>query len=235
MDNDGKLSISSGMSANAFQDSHYTFRSLTKSANTLSVKVFLIVVFLILAGCKPSIERIESDTKTSIQETLDSDKKYSKYGMQVDSVSVVMEEGNRYKGIAYISLEEAQYPIAITVISDGEKLIWSAGPGQFAFLVQHEWRKVQAAITENLKIKQSDRDSLEWVVQIATLSNRDAAERLVSDLAKTGHKAYIITSEGFNRVFVGPMARRGEADLLRNQIKLQHKLNGFVVIYKDDK
>ena len=37
-----------------------------------------------------------------------------------------------------------------------------------------------------------------------------------------------------NRVFVGPLVERAEADRLRDQLQRQQKLNGFVVRFKPE-
>ncbi|MBS7690072.1 SPOR domain-containing protein [Pseudomonas lalucatii] len=41
--------------------------------------------------------------------------------------------------------------------------------------------------------------------------------------------------DGMNRVFVGPLIERAEADRLRDQLKRQHKLNGFVVRFQPER
>jgi hypothetical protein len=47
--------------------------------------------------------------------------------------------------------------------------------------------------------------------------------------AHQGYNAYIRTSDGVNRVFVGPLIERAEADRLRDQLDKQQKLKGIVV------
>jgi len=71
--------------------------------------------------------------------------------------------------------------------------------------------------------------SVSWSVQLASLANRESAEKLQKTLRSQGYNAYIRTADGKNRVFVGPLIERAEADRLRDQLNKQQKLNGIVV------
>ena len=54
------------------------------------------------------------------------------------------------------------------------------------------------------------------------------------DPSTQGYNAYIRNFDGMNRVFVGPLIERAEADRLRDQLNRQHKLNGFVVRFQPE-
>lgn len=73
-----------------------------------------------------------------------------------------------------------------------------------------------------------------WSVQLASLSSRENAEKLQQTLRSQGYNAYVRNADGMNRVFVGPLIERGEANRLRDQLQRQHKLNGFVVRFKPE-
>ncbi|WP_446730881.1 SPOR domain-containing protein [Pseudomonas sp. SST3] len=73
-----------------------------------------------------------------------------------------------------------------------------------------------------------------WSVQLASLSNRENAEKLQKTLRSQGYNAYIRTADGMNRVFVGPLVERAEANRLRDQLQRQQKLDGFVVRFKPE-
>jgi DedD protein len=75
---------------------------------------------------------------------------------------------------------------------------------------------------------------ISWSVQLASLSSRSSAEELQQSLRSKGYNAYVRTFEGMNRVFVGPVLERAEADRLRDQIKRQLKLEGFVVRFQPE-
>lgn len=74
-----------------------------------------------------------------------------------------------------------------------------------------------------------------WSVQLASLSSRSGAEKLQQTLRSKGYNAYVRSFEGMNRVFVGPVIERAEADRLRDVLNRQHKLNGFVVRFQPEK
>ncbi|MGE6529213.1 SPOR domain-containing protein [Pseudomonas sp. NPDC077382] len=73
-----------------------------------------------------------------------------------------------------------------------------------------------------------------WSVQLASLSSRENAGKLQKTLRSQGYNAYIRTADGMNRVFVGPLVERAEANRLRDQLQRQHKLDGFVVRFKPE-
>lgn len=73
-----------------------------------------------------------------------------------------------------------------------------------------------------------------WSIQLASLSNRASAESLQQTLRAQGYNAYIRTADGMNRVFVGPLVERGEANRLRDVLQRQQKLDGFVVRFKPE-
>lgn len=77
--------------------------------------------------------------------------------------------------------------------------------------------------------------SVSWSVQLASMSNRANADNLQKTLRAQGYNAYIRTSDGVNRVFVGPLIERGEADRLRDQLDKQQKLKGIVVRFQPER
>lgn len=74
-----------------------------------------------------------------------------------------------------------------------------------------------------------------WSVQLASLSSRENAEKLQTTLRSQGYNAYIRTVGGMNRVFVGPLIERAEANRLRDVLQRQQKLDGFVVRFEPEK
>ncbi|MDP3978080.1 MAG: SPOR domain-containing protein [Pseudomonas sp.] len=73
-----------------------------------------------------------------------------------------------------------------------------------------------------------------WSVQLASLSSRTGAQTLQKTLRSQGYNAYVRHVDGMNRVFVGPVIERTEANRLRDQLKRQHKLSGFVVRFQPE-
>ena len=77
--------------------------------------------------------------------------------------------------------------------------------------------------------------SVSWSVQLASLSSRASAESLQKTLRSQGYNAYIRTADGKNRVFVGPLIERAEADRLRDLLGRQQNLKGFVVRFQPER
>lgn len=77
--------------------------------------------------------------------------------------------------------------------------------------------------------------SVSWSVQVASLANRASAENLQKKLRSQGYNAYIRTADGKNRVFVGPLIERAEADRLRDLLSRQQNLKGFVVRFQPER
>lgn len=74
-----------------------------------------------------------------------------------------------------------------------------------------------------------------WSVQLASLSNRAGADNLQKSLRAQGYNAYVRSADGKNRVFVGPLVERAEAERLRDVINRQQKLKGFVVRFEPER
>jgi len=77
--------------------------------------------------------------------------------------------------------------------------------------------------------------AVSWSVQLVSLSSRASAESLQQTLRGKGYNAYIRNVDGMNRVFVGPVIERAEADRLRDQLTRLQKLNGFVVRFQPER
>ena len=74
-----------------------------------------------------------------------------------------------------------------------------------------------------------------WSIQLASLSNRTGAENLQKTLRSQGYNAYIRSTGGMNRVFVGPLIERAEAERLRDVINRQQNLKGIVVRFQPER
>ncbi|WP_312936521.1 SPOR domain-containing protein [Pseudomonas sp.] len=77
--------------------------------------------------------------------------------------------------------------------------------------------------------------SVSWSIQLASLSSRPGADKLQSTLRSQGYNAYIRSADGLNRVFVGPVIERAEAERLRDVINRQHQLKGIVVRFQPER
>ncbi|MCU1729680.1 SPOR domain-containing protein [Pseudomonas sp. 7P_10.2_Bac1] len=76
---------------------------------------------------------------------------------------------------------------------------------------------------------------ISWSIQLVSLSNRASADTLQKNLRNQGYNAYVRSSGGMNRVFVGPLLERAEADRLRDVLDKQQNLKGFVVRFQPER
>ncbi len=71
-----------------------------------------------------------------------------------------------------------------------------------------------------------------WIIQVASLSNQEAALRLRDRLQAEGHKAFVRegkTDRGtFHRVFIGPKVDRAEALAIKARVDAQFNVNAQV-------
>ncbi|MFS0827816.1 SPOR domain-containing protein [Pseudomonas phoenicis] len=74
-----------------------------------------------------------------------------------------------------------------------------------------------------------------WSIQLASLSSRPGADKLQATLRSQGYNAYIRSTDGLNRVFVGPVIERAEAERLRDVINRQHSLKGLIVRFQPER
>ena len=94
-----------------------------------------------------------------------------------------------------------------------------------------------AAATKSAAASKIDSNGLpvSWSIQLASLSNRAGADNLQKTLRSQGYNAYIRSADGMNRVYVGPLIERAEAERLRDVINRQQKLKGFVTRFQPER
>jgi DedD protein len=75
-----------------------------------------------------------------------------------------------------------------------------------------------------------------WVIQVASLSAQDAANKLRDQLQVEGHKAYVRAVPGANttiyRVFIGPKQDKAQALAIKTQLDKRLKVNSLVLPFK---
>lgn len=128
---------------------------------------------------------------------------------------------------------DADQPLPLEPQPEPESVAQSAPPAQ----AQPSSSATPAASAPQVPASRLDEASLpvSWSVQLASLSSRSGAEALQKTLRSQGYNAYIRQVDGMNRVFVGPVIERKEADRLRDQLNRQHKLSGFVVRFQPER
>lgn len=76
---------------------------------------------------------------------------------------------------------------------------------------------------------------ISWSIQLASLSSRASADSLQKTLRSQGYNAYVRSAEGKNRVYVGPLIERAEAERVRDVVNRQQNLKGIVVRFEPER
>lgn len=75
-----------------------------------------------------------------------------------------------------------------------------------------------------------------WVIQVASLGQKEAAEKLLKDLQMEGHKAYlrtVVTDKGsMHRLFIGPKMDRKDAEIEKAAIDKRWNVQSRIYPYK---
>ncbi|ACE83146.1 SPOR domain-containing protein [Cellvibrio japonicus] len=75
-----------------------------------------------------------------------------------------------------------------------------------------------------------------WMVQLVSLSSRDAAQKLRDQLQGEGHRAFIrtaTTTKGeVHRIFVGPLLDKAEAGRVKQTLDQRLKVNALILPFK---
>jgi hypothetical protein len=105
---------------------------------TVIIWLFCFMGIFLFSSCGVSKGEMERDIKQSFQEKMDTDSNYKKYGMKVQSISLVKSGSNSYDGFVTVLLDEETHDVSISVKTDGSSYIWETKPLAFGFLMQYE-------------------------------------------------------------------------------------------------
>lgn len=196
---------------------------------------------LALLGCSPSTEEVAANVKRSVEANFETNTQYQDFKLSVQSVTLVHEKDGRYQGMVTVVFEGEEHKLPISVLTDHTNTIWEIKPEAFAFIAQHELKKLQELFNpaseerkEAPQPKPIQHDKAKWAVQVASLSDKTTADKLVSELQRVGYDAYLTSTPKMNRVFVGPYEDRQQAKLIEDQLRSWQQISGFVVRYKPD-
>ncbi|WP_186216268.1 hypothetical protein [Burkholderia gladioli] len=89
-------------------------------------------------------EITESVSKT-LQEKLDQGD-LAEYHMHLEKLTVLHEEGNKYKGLATVTFEGKAHEVPVDIIADGKNLAWEVPAGSFMFAAQERFKKSMADV-----------------------------------------------------------------------------------------
>ena len=100
-------------------------------------KIAIILALVILSSCGMSKSDVESTVKRSFQEQVDTDPTYQKYEMKVLYVTLIETGSNKYEGTITVKIKNNTHNVSITVLADGNNVLWETKPMAFGFLMQY--------------------------------------------------------------------------------------------------
>ncbi len=111
---------------------------------------------------------------------------------------------------------------------DDEKAVVASAPSSSAVVV-----------TSSSAMSTASNDSMlpeGWVIQVASLSAQEGANKLRDQLQAEGHRAYVrvvpLANNTIYRVFIGPKQSKAEAMSVKTQLDSRLKVNSLVLPFK---
>ena len=145
------------------------------------MKKFALLAGLLFAltACQPSTKGIAENIKSRLQSRFDSEPEFKRYHLSVSEVNVIHEEGNRYRGLATVSMNAIEHNVNLKILDDGDHGMYELEPGAFNFL------EAARLASENLHRASSDPCA-------ANLSRDERLKRLASfgNIRQNGEQEY---------------------------------------------
>ena len=92
--------------------------------------------FLTSANSARRERDITSEVKSSMQQTFDTDARFTPYHLVVEKVDVAKQNGNQYQGMATVRGSKGiDHEVPIDITADGNKIMWHSEPGAFVWMV----------------------------------------------------------------------------------------------------
>jgi len=84
------------------------------------------------------------------------------------------------------------------------------------------------------KVQVGGSPSVMWTVQVTNLSDVGLANDFMLTLRSQNYDAYIVSSNGNNKVFVGPFSERDKAEQILHDVRRKNRFEGSVVRYEPE-
>ncbi|MEB5772783.1 hypothetical protein MXE95_01430 [Aeromonas caviae] len=108
----------------------------------MTMRVLILMASILLSGCGPSVDVLGGNVRGSMQEVFDTNQQYKSYGLKVEKVTLVHEQGNKYKGSAIVIYKGNAHNVMINVTADDNNVVWETPPGALLFIFQSELDKL---------------------------------------------------------------------------------------------
>lgn len=112
----------------------------------------------LLTACSPSKADIEEQSKKLTQQIIDENLVMKSLDMVVNRVDAIQEVGNKYKGFADVSMDGQHYRAALSILSDGDKILVTPEDGAFGFALEKAVAKAAALVDH--ATQRNDRKSI---------------------------------------------------------------------------
>jgi hypothetical protein len=99
------------------------------------------IILLALCGCQPNVNEIGQQVSSLLQQKINEDPTLSRYGLVVTNVVVIREEGNKYKGVADVMMNGEKHEVSLSILADGDSVMYEADPGSFLFVAEQPQRQ----------------------------------------------------------------------------------------------
>ena len=114
-------------------------RSLVQKAFiVLGIVIAGVVAWHLLASANSARREadISSQVKSSMQQSFDTDPRFTQYHLAVSKVDVLKQNGNQYQGLAIVHGSKGiDHEVPIDITAEGDNIIWHSEPGAFVWMV----------------------------------------------------------------------------------------------------
>ena len=121
----------------------------SKGGCKMTKKVSLGVLVLLVAGILyfgffwQSTDQIGENVRESMQQKFDTDANFKEFGLGVEKVTVIKDQGNHYQGIAKVVMDGEPHDVLVDITSDNSRLIWQIKSGEMMFVARKAIEKLQ--------------------------------------------------------------------------------------------
>ena len=79
---------------------------------------------------------VSNEVKSSMQQSFDTDSRFTPYHLVVEKVDVLKQNGNQYQGMATVHGSKGiDHEVPIDITAEGDKILWHSEPGAFVWMV----------------------------------------------------------------------------------------------------
>ncbi|MFX5776693.1 hypothetical protein ABTE06_20465, partial [Acinetobacter baumannii] len=81
-----------------------------------------------------------------MQKKFSESEELKQYKLEVVKVDVIHESGNKYRGLAKVMMNGQPHDVGMSILSDGDKIMYEIPPENLTFLVQEAMKQAFAPL-----------------------------------------------------------------------------------------